>query len=132
MDENERRNNNEHLTRAQYRRQMRWGHHRQQKAKPVEAGDGPSREQMRQEEELIRRAQPDSAVTANDDEATAGQSSVTDDQGPVTTSRAASLAHDKQALAEQKSQHLAKKLNIVIAILVALIVMVYLILFFVG
>lgn len=103
----------EPLTRAQYRRQMKqgrglFGHH--------------------QNEETTDETQPQ---VDSDQQPLSEQTAPTDNESAVPN-RAASLAMDKETVAEEKSQRLARKLNIAIAVLVALIVVVYLVLFFVG
>ncbi|WP_295746785.1 hypothetical protein [uncultured Limosilactobacillus sp.] len=108
----------EHLTRTQYRRQMKhrrglFGHHQNE--------DVSSEGQQSSHDDLDAQPTPEPAA------ATAQMN----DESP-TPNRAASVAMDQEAVAEEKSQRLARKLNIVIAVLVALIVVVYLVLFFVG
>lgn len=125
----------EHLTRAQYRRQMRHGRHHQT-AEDDEGNESQTREGFRKSQrEEHGFHKPERGETA---QATADRKQRrSQESGPESTdetgqpNRAASLAMDKQALAEEKSQRLAKRLNIAIAILVVLIVIVYLILFFV-
>lgn len=124
----------EHLTRAQYRRQMRHGRHRQ--AAGTDDGDESQtregfRKSQREEHRFIKpeRDQATKAAAGEQRRSQEGGSEIDDETGQPN--RATSLAMDKQALAEEKSQRLAKRLNIAIAILVVLIVIVYLILFFV-
>lgn len=108
----------EHLTRAQYRSKIKhkrglFGHHQNEETtdKNQQASHGNPEPQPIPE--------PTPAT-----EQTNAQSAF--------PNRAASLAMDKETLAEEKSQRLAKRLNIAIAVLVVLIVVVYLVLFFVG
>lgn len=99
----------QHMTRADYRQQVR------HKRYP-----------------FLRRSSRQEPVGA--DSGTTAQTEANDD-GPVgaaTQSRADSLALEKETIAEKKSQQLAKKLNIAIAVLVVLIIIVYLILLFIG
>ncbi len=109
----------QHMTREEYRRQSRREHHRVFKRpvdKPKENGS-----------DAISETPRSSATTADTGDHGEQEESVGTGQ-----TRAASLQSDKQAVAEEKSQRLAKRLNITIAVLVALIIIVYLILFFVG
>ena len=105
-----------HLTRAQYRRQMKqeqglFSHHPNE-----ETTDDP---QLHGDPDQQAFTEPTAVNTSTND-------------GSAAPNRATSLAMDKETVAEEKSQRLARKLNIAIAVLVALIVVVYLVLFFVG
>lgn len=108
-----------HMTREEYRRQSKRGHHRVFK-RPV---DDPQENGS----DAIPEASRSSAMTAD-----TGDDGEQEESVGTGQTRAASLQSDKQAVAEEKSQRLSKRLNITIAVLVALIIIVYLILFFMG
>lgn len=110
------------MTRREYREQQ--AHHPGKDAQALSEGrpslqvDQGQEDANLDQEPLIKRPIPDSEERRSPEEE------------PLT--REQSLANDKAAIVEEKTQHLKSRLNRVIFGLIGAIIIVYLILFFVG